>query len=286
MWEDYGTKSEQIEALCSKFFLFRIMACYSPVIYVAFVKVQTTQAYLGTCYEGNCLLELNWLLLSLFALQFSFKLVEFLYLFLIHSLQQREKLLQVGSNAPSHEQEKYLSPQVLSYSIYCDLIMNYGYVALFASGCPILVLLVLFLTAIQAKLDAWRLAVLTRRPAPMAYYSWAGGNHFINLLAVLGIMTNPGIVMFSSPYFHGSSEAKLFIFAAIEHCHFLLKMLLDSVISDEAESNAYSVVRQGKQWCDLKEKELCAQLSQQGNSTSPCESCVLPSLVLSDDSHF
>lgn len=254
-------------------------------MYVAFVKVRASQAYQGKCYENNCLLELNWLLLSLFALQFVFKLAEIVWLFLSHFLRQQHKLQELGPNAPSYEQDKYLNAQVLSFSTYCDLIMNYGYAALFAAGCPVIVLLVLLLTAVQARLDVWRLVRLSRRFGPKTFSSWAGANNFINLLAVLGTMTNPGIIIFSSPYFYDSGEWKLFIFVAIEHCHFLLKILLENTISDEAESKLYSVVRMGKQWCDLKEMELCARLSKPATSATR-QDYDLPTLDPSDKGNF
>jgi hypothetical protein len=194
---------------------------------------------------------------------------------------------EIGSSSPSYEQEKYLSSQVLSYSIYSDLVMNYGYVVLFATGCPLVALLVTVLTAIQAKLDAWRLAVLTRRPGPMSYSSWAGANDLINLLAVLGAIMNPGIVLFSTPYFSDlTGEEKLFLFIAVEHGLLFLKIIIEYAISDEAESNLHTVVRQGKQWCDLKEMELCAKLSKQDSSPTLPKSCSLQDLELLEDSRF
>ena len=287
VWEDYGTGSEFIEAMCNKFFLFRLITCYSPVIYVAFGKVICTQAYLGQCYHSDCLLELNWLLLSLFFLQFSFKIVEILWLYLTHTLSLRQMQQEIGSNSPSYEQEKYLSSQVISYSIYSDLVMNYGYVVLFATGCPLVALLVTVLTAVQAMLDAWRLSVFTRRPGPMSYSSWAGANDLINLLAVLGAIMNPGIVLFSSPYFSDlTGENKLFLFIAVEHGLLFLKIIIEYAISDEAESKLHTVVRRGKQWCDLKEMELCAKLSKQDNSPTLPKSCALQDLELLEDSRF
>ena len=232
LWEDYGTVTEFKEAVCGKMYLFRLIACYGPVIYVAFVK-----AAVQTCDQNDCLGELNWLLFGLFAFQFCAKVLEIVKSVISHYFTHREMLHKVKESAPSYEKERYLSSKVVSYSTYADEMMNYGYAALFAAGCPIVPLLVAVLLAIQTKFDVLRLTKLTRRPNPASYSSWRGSNDLIGLIAVLAAITNPGIVLFSSPYFtEFSGEWKLFLFVAVEHGLLLMKSLLGNAIKDEAES--------------------------------------------------
>lgn len=156
------------------------------------------------------------------------------------------------------EYESTLSSYETPLDDYMEMVIGYGYVVLFSVAFPYTPLIVLFLSALELRVDAWKLCNLTKRPFPAQDNSIGVWMVIIQIMALVGAATNTGIVIFTSDVFDISSgEMKWIIFILIEHGLFILKFLVSVYIPDVPE-----IARNGRTWCNrVMNEKLYGKLS-------------------------
>ena len=85
---------------------------------------------------------------------------------------------------------------------YMDLIIDYGYVAMFSADFPIVPFLVFFLNIIEFRVDAFKLSHLTKKPFPGPASSIGEWKSIIQSIAIFGTLTNTGIIIFATDIFN------------------------------------------------------------------------------------
>jgi hypothetical protein len=96
---------------------------------------------------------------------------------------------------------------------YAELVIQYGFVVLFVAAFPITPLLALINNIFEPHIDAYKLCTNTRRPSPHISDHIGLWGQFMAILSNVAVLTNIGLVLFTSDIFHHKSLSwKLVVF--------------------------------------------------------------------------
>ena len=114
-----------------------------------------------------------------------------------------------------------------------EMIIQFGYVALFGIAFPIIALFSLMEITLEIRVDAWKLCNLTKRPDPHRAEDIGVWKSIVVIISYVGTITNAAIVVFTSGLFdHLDSLWLAVMFIAIEHVLFFGKFLTAVAIQD------------------------------------------------------
>lgn len=155
----------------------------------------------------------------------------------------RMRKLQNTFVAPEQMQKSYESYDE-PLDDYMEIVIGYGYVVLFGVAFPFTPLMALFLCIVELRVDAWKLCNLTRRPFPSKDGSIGIWLKVTQAMAVAGVITNVGVIIFTTDVFDSASSQQQWItFFIIEHALLIFKISLSAVIPDKP-----SYVEDGLKW--------------------------------------
>lgn len=89
-------------------------------------------------------------------------------------------------------------PKYEDFDDYLEIIINFGYITLFASAFPMAPLYTLIFHYVEIKQDIWKLYNVYQRPLPFKVNglgSWLG---VMNIMSIIAIMSNIVLVAFAS----------------------------------------------------------------------------------------
>lgn len=84
---------------------------------------------------------------------------------------------------------------------YMECVINFGFVVLFSSSFMLCPLLCIILLLVEIRVDAWKLTNLTRRPFPEQASSIGIWLEILQGLAITGVISNTGIIVFTATIF-------------------------------------------------------------------------------------
>lgn len=237
-----------------KLFAFQSVNSYSSLFYIAFFKGR-----LEGCADNDCLAELGVQLGFIYIITFCLNLVEIglpVLTNFINLYTEKKKIKQTGNgaNLTLEEYEFNLSPYETPLDDYMEVIIGYGYVALFALSFPFSPLLALFLCVIELRVDAWKLCRVSRRIFPTQDNSIGVWLSIIQVISFIGAATNTGLIIFTTDVFDFDRSTDRWIcFIAIEHGLFVIKMIISAFIPDIPEDVNHGVkwsqrIRSEKLW--------------------------------------
>ena len=117
---------------------------------------------------------------------------------------------------------------------YMEMIIQFGYVALFGISFPIIGLFALIEITLEIRVDAWKLCKLTKRPEPQRAEDIGVWKSIIVIISYVGTISNAAIVVFTSGLFeHLDSLWLAVMFITIEHVLFFGKFLISVAIPDK-----------------------------------------------------
>ncbi|CAG9319982.1 unnamed protein product [Blepharisma stoltei] len=243
-WENYETASEFQNALTIKLFSFQFVNSYASLFYMGFVKGRVEG-----CDDNDCMNELELQLGMIYVINLLLNLMELGIPFLKNkyktyrtqkAAEERGDLL----NLTIFEKEANLSTYETPLEDYMEMIIGYGYVALFAVAFPFSPLLAIILCVLEFRVDAWKLCKVTQRVFPAQDNSIGVWMPIIQILSYIGCATNIALIIFTTDVFDFHSAADQWIaFIVVEHSLFALKFLISAYIPDVPE-----VVKKGVIW--------------------------------------
>jgi len=123
-----------------------------------------------------------------------------------------------------------------AFDDYNEIVLQFGFVSLFVVGFPLIPFLALINNIAEMHIDGFKLTSNMRRPFPVRSANIGSWYFFLDLMSLISVMTNIGIIIFTSPLFEerGWSVTErflLFIFA--EHALLLLKFVISNAVPDE-----------------------------------------------------
>lgn len=233
-WENHELPSEYSDNLTIKLFLFQFVNSYTSLFYIAFVKRDVEG-----CEDDNCIDELTLQLATIFITNLLLNFVEILTPMLMtkYSKYKENKAIleKFGEEKKlsNEEEQAKLGQYDTPLSDYMEVVIAYGYVILFGASFPLTATLFLVLIIVEIRVDAWKLCTVTQRPFPEATNSIGVWLYIIQVMSVVGAITNVGIILFTTNAFDIEDTGdKWIVFIALEHILLFIKVSISLLIPD------------------------------------------------------
>eukprot|EP00127_Corallochytrium_limacisporum_P001754 Clim_evm8s78 gene=Clim_evmTU8s78 len=209
-WENYRTEEQFMNAVLIKRFLFEAMDCYLPLLYIAFYQVN--------------IVRLRTELVSLFITDQGRRFVTELVLPLIMERTARklgERELRKEFAAGDHKKDddvakeinrtdaddlrqrvyrNLLADEYEAFDDYLEMVIQFGYVTLFAAAFPFGGLAALLANLIEVRQDMTKLLYAVRRPRPNLVPDIGSWMPLLSITAALAQFTNSYIFAFGNKY--------------------------------------------------------------------------------------
>ncbi|VDK42122.1 unnamed protein product [Anisakis simplex] len=230
-WEYPRTQSEFEKSYTVKVFLFQFINYYSSIFYVAFFKRNFSglpgRRVLGIrpedCDPAGCMVELVILLATIMFGKTAYNaFMEFfnpviLTLFRGFTLKipetrsrrferlrrkRRNEMNSAAFRAPRWELDFALTPtyEQFLFDEYLDIVVQFGFVTLFVTAFPLAPLFALINNVLEARLDAYKFVVATRRPIPERAKDPGIWLSIIDTLSKAAVLTNAFVIAFTSDF--------------------------------------------------------------------------------------
>ena len=246
-WENHETENIYNDHLALKLFLFKFVNSYSSLLYIAFFSD-------STMCKPNCLEHLSVQLAMIILTNLVMNGVELglPWLKIKRKIQQEQKKIEkLKETDPTIrdfmykvEEESKLEGYESPLDDYMEMVIQFGYVALFGASLPFVATLAFIEILLEIRVDAWKLSKLTRRPNPQRAADIGVWRSIILSVAYAGAFTNSGIIFFSMNLFE-KPENNLLGFLLMEHAMIIGMYLINIIIPDLPD-----IVKDGKAWSE------------------------------------
>ena len=265
--ENHVTATSYNDNLVIKTFLFQFVNSYTSFYYIAFFKngyyikgvngardtavggfklwgssnlVDTCQSYVYRKY--GCMPELTTnVLIVLLVNMFASQIAEFIlpvvmrYVSILFRKKDPKKVLEIAKkiqNKPWEVQADFV-PNLNTFEDYNELVIQYGFLTLFAASLPIAPILALVNNVIELKTDGYKYLKNMQRPfyrgaEDMGVWFWV-----LEILGVMAVITNSLLIGFSSRLFDHYSLVTILVFVILfEHAIMIIKFIISFAIPD------------------------------------------------------
>ncbi|XP_039986924.1 anoctamin-7 [Xiphias gladius] len=222
-WEMHRTQSKYEDMFILKVFIFQFVNFYSSPVYIAFFKGRFV-GYPGNyntlfgvrnedCGAGGCLIELaQELLVIMVGKQLVNNIQEFIVPKLRSWWQKRRmspRLREVKEKEGEEDQREEVSPWEADYQLlvceglfseYLEMVIQFGFITIFVTACPLAPLFALINNWVEIRLDAQKFVTEYRRPVVERAQDigiWLPILQFITHMAVL---SNAFLIAFTSSF--------------------------------------------------------------------------------------
>ena len=134
---------------------------------------------------------------------------------------------------------------------YSALTIQFGYVALFSTSCPMIPLLVILSNAVEIRVDAWELMQESRRPEPSGAEDIGTWQLIFEFVGLTGMATNLSLIALVDPQFEAMAlSQRVMLLIAMEHTFFCIKYCFMILLPDVPRSTSMqvSIVLSRQQW--------------------------------------
>jgi len=250
--ENWQTDTQYEDATIAKDFCFKLVNAYFACFFVAFV--QNNFKVFGVdmhCPSWHCMPELTGTLAAVFVLQMTLVQTIEVGMPLLKNRMNvakeeaalRQRLADKGlpSDGPiepmkPEEEENKLEAFEGVFPEYQEMVVQFGYVTLFAAAFPLTAALALLNNMIEIRTDAYKLLQATQRPSPKRAADIGTWMVILDIIATCSILTNCALVGFTSHglffYFPNmTSVERVWITLICEHLLLLFKAVLDALLN-------------------------------------------------------
>ena len=238
--ENHRTETEYENSLIIKLFCFNFVNSYAPLYYIAFMK-----AAVGDLCDPTCMGELSLTLTIIFITNVTVgnaqelsgpiydKVMEYCY-------PKSDK----GDGSDGYNNDKKMSLVEQQYKLadydvtmnliddYSELSIQYGYVTLFVTACPIAPILAYISNLVEVNVDGFNILHASRRPLPSVVNSIGSWLDIFQIISLLAGVTNSAVVCFTMNIFDTTSEGRVWIFILLQYFIFASMWLFEIMIDD------------------------------------------------------
>jgi len=251
-WENHRTQTEYANALITKTFLFQFINSYFTLFYIAFFKSKYPlcifdECRQDTCVDGSCFDELSQQLFVIFgAKALALQIVEVILPLAKYLLKKwlnarrTKKAIAAGQAAmkkPSHAEAEAQKPAYSdTFDDYNELVIQFGFVILFVSAFPLAPFLAFASNCIEIRVDGFKILALSQRPSLGKAADIGTWYRILEILSVIGVVTNAFILGFTSDAFARANQLSItqrmwFVFIS-EHAVLLIKFIIAYIVPD------------------------------------------------------
>jgi hypothetical protein len=286
-WENHRTDTDYEDALISKTFAFQFVNSYASLFYIAYFKRRAFifGEYKDTCkYGDDCIEELTIQLGTILAANiFVGQAQEVGLPYLMNKYKaydDRKRAAKKQTSLSKEEQKEFSKKLILSnvekqsnyepyegtFGEYSEMIIQYGYVTMFAAAFPLAPLLAFFNNIIEIRSDAFKLLSEIQRPEYKGAQDIGTWYKILNIIGFVAVLTNCLIISITSvrikdQYFSQlnyyspcdptdlncdvpSLLAAILATIILEHIIILAKFIVSELIPDEPEWVRIELARQ------------------------------------------
>jgi hypothetical protein len=233
-YENYRTDTDYQDALVNKLFAFEIVNCNAPLWYVGFVK-----GFVGfSCYRDSCLGDLATTVVTIFLTNLLWRVfqeVGIRKISMIHEQRLFRKGTEPGSVMSPIEEQYSLAEASLKNTMrdYLSLVVQFNYAVLYVAAFPLAPFLALVSAYVQLRIDAWKFVLTHRRPIPKSAEDIGTWEDCLQLLSVTAIVSNFGIIFFTSRFFVNETwQIRWIMFICLEYIIFVGKYIFSVIVED------------------------------------------------------
>jgi len=236
-YENHRTDTEYYDHLIAKMFLFKFVNSYSSLFWYAYYRYYyESDADLQCTTADACMEDLAYAILIIFGIQlFVNNFTEIGIPFIKkHILKKDEE--HVDETLTAAEQEFQMEKYESTLEDFDELVVQFGYVTLFAVAFPLTFLLAFINNAVETAVDSGKLLVMTRRPEPRGAGDIGTWQSILSIIASVSVITNVSVAVIYSDDIDGwvdsSNLSKLWIFLVTEHVLFLAQYAVGYAVPD------------------------------------------------------
>jgi len=262
-WENHRTDTEYTDNLLFKIFLFQFVNSYTSLYYIAFFKRTTTLwgdktlkdscsgAEADSASRWGCPNELMIQLLTILATNivigqaqevlipyFTTKAKRLYFNYVTHS--NLEEL-------PKYEKEYSLNDYEGTLDEYGEMVIQYGYLTLFAASFPLAPLLALVNNLVEIRTDAYKWLMVYNKPFYRGADDIGGWYNILEVLSVIAVITNSLLIAFSFNALYAvlnSPYLVLWTVVILEHLVFLAKYIISTIVPDVPQNLRAVIAKQ------------------------------------------
>lgn len=249
-WENHRTQTKYDDSLIIKLFAFQFVNNYSSCFYIAFFRgrfdedgiVGHGSEYRDHC-EGTCMSQLSFQVLILMISKPLPKLcTDAILPFLKKKWRHRPSWCCFGGKKPekSKREETFLEKHVkkenlgdFTLSEYTEKVIIFGFLMLFAASFPLAPLMALVTTALDIRIDAWRLLWIYKRPIAHMAQDIGTWYTILTFMNFCGVVSNAFLVAFTSTWGNSfNSTEQVWIVVGFEHIALIIMFIFAYIVPD------------------------------------------------------
>ena len=189
-WENHKTNTQYNNTMIFKRFLFEIINTFTHLLYIAFwrLELQALQTELIALYTSD---EIRRLVTE--------SLIPYLKGRKVFKARKssKDELISLETYIEDKLEELQL-PIYDSYDDYLEMIVQFGYITLFAGAFPLSGVFSLIFNTLEVTSDAFKLKHAYRRPIPSLVNGIGSWQSWINFMSHISLMTNTILIAYSS----------------------------------------------------------------------------------------
>jgi len=260
-WENHRTESAYIDNLLFKIFLFQFVNSYTSLYYIAFFKKGSAlwgnDRLIDQCTDGEvadrwgCPEDLLVQLATILATNIVIGQAQEVLIPYITTLVKRayfnystHKTLE---DLPKYEKEYSLNPWEGLVDEYGEMVIQYGYLTLFAASFPLAPLLAFVNNIVEVRTDTYKWLTIYNKPFYRGADDIGGWYTILEVLSTIAVITNVLLIGFSFPTLYDllqDSYAVLWTVVILEHVIILVKFLIASLVPDVPENIRTVIAKQ------------------------------------------
>lgn len=219
-WENHRTDYLYQRSVVAKRFVFQFISNYLSLFYIAFVKPYrpSDPCMLGTEGVPDCMYELETWLISLVVTKCTVsQLIEVAYPLVMVALKRRkqrqalnelrENIAATGNTLSAKEtpdaakrfvDESKLEPYNSPIYDYGELVIQYGYLAMFGLPFPLAAFVNYINNMVEWRIDAFKVFSVSQRPNASNAADIGGWLPILKFLSLLAVVTNAALIVFTT----------------------------------------------------------------------------------------
>eukprot|EP01111_Echinosteliopsis_oligospora_P009071 TRINITY_DN2593_c0_g1_i1.p1 TRINITY_DN2593_c0_g1~~TRINITY_DN2593_c0_g1_i1.p1 ORF type:complete len:778 (-),score=195.83 TRINITY_DN2593_c0_g1_i1:55-2388(-) len=278
-WENHRTYSEYNNQLLFKVFLFQFVNSYTSMYYIAFFKDGTTlwgDKNLvdacgsepnpdGTPFGRGCPSQLFEQLLILLGTNIIVgQAQEVLLPFLLAKVKlwwYERKAHVTDDDIPQYEREYELNEWEGTLDEYGEMVIQYGYITLFAASFPLAPVLAFVNNLIEMRTDTFKFLTSYNKPFYRGASDIGGWYTILTFMSVVAVITNALLLMYTFPplwhvfeHLENGPYYMLCTVVLLEHAILLIKYVVSVTVPDVPDQIAHKLAKQAYIQSELMKK--------------------------------
>eukprot|EP00607_Mallomonas_marina_P007921 CAMPEP_0182424902 /NCGR_PEP_ID=MMETSP1167-20130531/11176_1 /TAXON_ID=2988 /ORGANISM="Mallomonas Sp, Strain CCMP3275" /LENGTH=1098 /DNA_ID=CAMNT_0024605071 /DNA_START=247 /DNA_END=3543 /DNA_ORIENTATION=+ len=240
-WENHRTETAYEDSLIFKTFSFEIFNYFLALMYTSFIKGNIFH----DCTNNDCVADLKMLLLALYMVRYGMYPMMYFQPMIMKIIEpcigrrkiDMHRVDEDGEADPSRITDMHYilefgrQPDMGTYDMYAKIVLQYGYLVMFASAWPLIFVMSLFDNMIAMRMNAWKQCVVLRRPHVQLAEDAGMWTDIMELLTVLGVYFNVAIFVWTGRSLESRTMLfKMLFFFVASQTLLLTKTTLEAVM--------------------------------------------------------